>query len=305
MPSVGLASDIAAFYSAQSAFSDPGGWAARFDGLGADPAELARIARGLMIHRLEGGIFGVDIPVDRLHDDAETRYVDDILRIVVDRDPAPLDRPRAPGDRFVGVCRDFALLHCALLRHAGVPARVRYGFANYFDSTGFHHDHMVTEYWDGDTARWRLADAQLADPVVATAHRIDFDPMDVPREDFLVAGKAWRAVRARRAHPASFGVAPGTPLHGEWFVVGCVRIDLAAVNRVESLLWDVWGAGAGSDAEMTDEIRALYDEVAVVTGDDVPFAAARALFAGHDGLRTPASVLSLAPFNGPVEVALR
>jgi hypothetical protein len=305
MPGVGLASDIATFYSTQSAFSDPGDYAPRFDGLGTDPAGLARIVRGLMIHRLEGGIFGVDIPVDRLHDDAETRYVDDILRIIVGRDPAPLDQPRPPAARFVGVCRDFALSHCALLRHAGVPARVRYGFADYFGPAGFHGDHMVTEYWDDNTAEWRLADSQLADPLVTTAHRIDFDPMDVPRDRFLVAGKAWRAIRAGRADPALFGVGPGTPLHGEWFVVGSVRLDLAALNRVETLLWDVWGIGAGSDAEMTDEIRVLYDEVALVTGDDVPFATVRALFAEHDGLRTPASVLSLAPFNGPVEVALR
>lgn len=304
MTTVGLASDIAAFYSTQSAFSDPGDRASRFDGLATDPADLATIARGLMIHRLEGGVFGFDIPVDRLHNDAETRYVDDILRIVVDRDPAPLDRPRAPGDRFVGVCRDFALLHCSLLRHAGVPARVRYGFADYFGSAGFHADHMVTEFWD-DTHGWRLADAQLADPVVTAAHGIDFDPMDVPRDRFLVAGTAWQAIRAGRVDPASFGVAPGTPLCGEWFAAGGVRVDLAALNRIETLLWDVWGIGAGSDAEMTDAIRDLYDEAALTTGDDVPFAEARALFSGHDGLRTPASVLSLAPFNGPSQVVLR
>lgn len=86
-----------------------------------------------MIHRVEGDLFAYDIPVHRLHD-AETRYFDAILTIISERNPAPLTQPREPGDRFVGVCRDFALLLCSFLRHAGVPARLRSGFADYFGS---------------------------------------------------------------------------------------------------------------------------------------------------------------------------
>ncbi|MDX6355010.1 MAG: hypothetical protein QOF98_1913, partial [Streptomyces sp.] len=48
-----------------------------------------------------------------------------------------------------------------------------------------------------------------------------------------------------------------------------------------------------------------YDEAAQVSGDDVPFDAARRLFTGNDLLRTPATVLSYAPFNGPRQVTLR
>jgi hypothetical protein len=99
MVSVGLDSEIAVFHASQSAFSDPGVYASRFDSLSSDPTDLARVARGLMIHRLEGGLFGVDLPVGRLHDDAETRHLDDILHIILDRDSAPLDQPRRPGDR--------------------------------------------------------------------------------------------------------------------------------------------------------------------------------------------------------------
>ena len=101
-----------------------------------------------MVHRLEGDLFQYAIPRDRLHNDAETRYIDDILRIVIARNDAPLSRRREPGERFVGICRDFALLHCSFLRHVGIPARIRSGFADYFGEDGFHFDHVVTEYWD-------------------------------------------------------------------------------------------------------------------------------------------------------------
>ncbi|WP_416983206.1 transglutaminase-like domain-containing protein [Streptomyces sp. T028] len=299
------------FYTAQSAFSDPGDLADRYTDLPRDPARLARITRDVMIHRLEGDLFAHTHPVDRLHNDAETRYIDDILRIVVDRDPAPLTERRTPADRFVGVCRDFALLFCSLLRHTGVPARIRSGFADYFGTDGsdsfrgFHYDHVVTEYWDEERRAWRLADAQL----VGGPWTVDFDPMDVPRDRFLVAGRAWRAIRAGTADPRTFGLHPPEegPLCGERFVAGNVRLDLAALNKVETLLWDIWGADEGDfDQPLPEAVHALYDRAARVTADDeVSFDAARELFAREDGLRTPASVLCLAPYNGPSRVTLR
>jgi hypothetical protein len=305
MPPARLEPDAAAFYTAQSSFSAPGALAWCYDELPTDPAELARVTRGLMIHRLEGDLFDYGIPRDRLHDDAETRYVDDILAVITARNNAPLTRRREPGDRFVGVCRDFALLYCSFLRHAGVPARLRSGFADYFGTTGFHGDHVVTEYWDGEHG-WLLADPQLADPLITDAFAVDFDPMDVPRDRFLVAGAAWQIIRAGGADPKAFGIPlPDRPLVGEWFVVGDVRLDLAALNKMETLLWDVWGAGAGNDEELTDTVRELYDQVAAMTGGDVPFKAARRMFTGNENLRTPKTVLSLAPFNGPRKVTLR
>ncbi|MGW6008002.1 transglutaminase-like domain-containing protein [Streptomyces sp. NPDC055210] len=255
MPSARLAPDTAAFYAAQSAFSDPNDLAPLYADLPNDPAQLACIARNLMIHRSEGEPFGCAIPQDRLHNDAETRYLDDILRIIIERDAAPLTQRRDVRDRFVGVCRDFALLYCSFLRHAGTPARLRTGFADYFDSNGFHSDHVVTEY---------------ADP------------------------------KAFGLHPPQEG-----PMCGEWFVAHDIRIDLAALNKVETLLWDTWGTEPDSDEKMTDTIRALCDQVSLVTSDYVPFDAARTLFTQNDGLRTSRTVLSLTPFNGPREVTLR
>lgn len=299
----GLGAAEAAYYSSQSPFSDPGELVGAYDGLPADAGALARIVRDLLIHRTESGQWGVPVAEDRMRNDAETRYVDGILRLITERDARPLTCPRAYGDRFVGICRDFTLLHVSMLRHLGVPARLRSGFVDYFATDGFHWDHVVTEFWDAGRGAWRLADAQITDPA---RHPLDFDPTDVPRDRFLTAGQAWQRIRAGEADPAMFGLAlEDRPMVGEWFVAGDIRLDLAALNRTETLLWDIWGVGAGSDDGMTDEIRALYDRAAAVTAHEPDFAATRALFAAEDGLRTPRTVLSLAPLNGPAQVTLR
>jgi hypothetical protein len=296
------------FHAAHSTFSDPGELAHHYAGLPRDPARLARVARDLLIHRGEGDLFGHTHPEDRLHDDAETRYIDDIVRIVVARDDAPLTERRAPGDRFVGTCRDFALLHCSFLRHHGVPARIRSGFADYFRSDGFHFDHVVTEYRDDRRGTWLLADPQLADPALHHAWDVDFDPMDVPRDRFLVAGEAWQAIREGGADQRTFGLHPPEegPFWGERFVAGNIRLDLAALNKVETLLWDVWGEDEGEPGEpLPESSRAFYDRVAPVVSGDVSFEAARKLFTEDDVLRTPRTVTCYAPFNGPSLVTLR
>ena len=137
-------------------------------------------------------------------------------------------------------------------------------------------------------------------------HPVGFDPRDVPRDRFLVAGRAWQLIRAGRADAKQFGLKlPDGELVGEWFVAGNIRLDLSSVNKVEMLLWDIWGLGAGADGDMTDEIHDLYDLAARVADDEIVFEAARTLFAENAGLRTPSTVLSLAPFNGPHEVTLR
>ena len=300
MPAARLAPEEFAFYTTQSPVSDPGALAERYAGLPDDPRELALVVRRLMIHRLEGGLFDFPIAEDRLHNDAETRYVDEILKLIVERSDAPLGDPHPFADRFVGICRDFALLLCSFLRAKGVPARIRSGFADYFGTERFHSDHVVTEYWDAERG-WLFADAQVME-----GHVVDFDPLNVPRERFLVAGKAWQLIRAGEADPKTFGLwLPDGGLLGEWFVAGNIRLDLSAVNKVETLLWDIWGIGAGGDEDMTDEIHDLYDLAARVVEDEIVFEAARTLFAENAGLRTPATVLSLAQFNGPHEVTLR
>jgi hypothetical protein len=164
---------------------------------------------------------------------------------------------------------------------------------------------MISEYWD-DAHGWCLADPQLTDPLIADQFSIDFDPMNIPRDRFLVAGAAWRMVRAGEADPKTFGLRfPDQVLSGENFVAGNLLLDIAALNKAETLVWDIWGAIADIDHGITDADRELYDQIATVTAEDGNFDQVRTMFLQNDRLRVPEKVLSLAPYNGPREVTLR
>lgn len=273
-------------------YSDPGD--PDIGGLPRDAGELARLVRGLMIHRGEGELLGYDIPRERLRQDAESRYVTGILRILRERSDRPLTEPRACGERFVGTCRDFALLHVSLLRATGTPARVRGGFGTYF-ADGFHEDHWVSEYRLPDGS-WRLVDPQVLHP----GYDLDFDPLDVPRDRFLVAGDAWRACREGRADPLTFGVSWIDRIRGLWYVRLAVLHDLAALNGVEVLPWDGWGPEILDDASLTGEQCALID--AVARADDER--EVRRLYA-DPRLAVPDAVTSYTTYGGVRQVTLR
>ena len=86
----------------------------------------------------------------------------------------------------------------------GVAARARCGFGAYFEKGKFI-DHWVTEYWNESQQRWVLVDAQL-DQRQRELFGIAFDPLDVPRDQFLVAGDAWQLCRGGKADPGAFGI---------------------------------------------------------------------------------------------------
>jgi Transglutaminase-like superfamily len=231
-------------YARQSPYSDPGRYTPLLDGLPTDVGELAAVARNVIVHYWASGLTFTD---ERL---AETDQR---------RNTAPLRAPRPDTERIAGCCRDFTLLTVAALRHQGVPARSRVGFAGYLDPT-FHYDHVVVDYWNGE--RWVYVDAML-DPA-----QWPFDPADIPRPVgarpepplFATAAQVWSAYRAG-TDVDSYGVGPDLPLRGGWFVGAYVLQELAHRQREELLLWDVWGAMPGpsgdGDTELIDEVAAL------------------------------------------------
>ncbi len=227
-----------------------------FPGLPRGPAALASVVQGLLMHEHLAPSYGLELS-DAQHAEAHLRSVDGMLESIAARDPAPLAKARPPAARQVGVCRHFTLLHATMLRDQGVPARARSGFGAYF-AAGKYYDHWVTEYWKAAETRWVLVDAQL-DAHQRALFKVDFDPLDVPRDQFLVAGEAWRRCRTGRADPADFGI---LGMHGLWFIASNVIRDLAALNDRVMLPWDVWGVMTASDSELD---LGLIDRLAALT----------------------------------------
>ncbi|MFO1080118.1 MAG: transglutaminase domain-containing protein [Reyranellaceae bacterium] len=236
--------------------TDPGAAAALLDGLPADAAALAAVVQGLLIHQHIAPAYGVALTAAQ-QDEPHLRPVAALLEHLTATDPRPLHAARPPEQRLAAVCRHFTVLHVALLRRHGLAARARCGFAAYFEPGQFV-DHWVSEYWHEAAARWVLADAQL-DARQCEIFGIDFDPLDVPRDRFLVAGEAWRRCRAGEADPQAFGI---LDLRGPWFVAGNVVRDVAALNNREMLPWDVWGAMPRADEAIDEK---LFDRLAEIS----------------------------------------
>ena len=267
-----------------------------------DLASLCGIVQGVLIHR-DIAPFLYDLKLtEAQREDGHLRPIAQMLTRIHELDPRPLTTAREYGKRLPGVCRHFSLMLCAILRQQGIPARPRCGFGAYF-TPGKFEDHWVCEYWNAGEKRWVLVDAQL-DAIQRKAMNIAFNPIDVPRNRFIIAGDAWQRCRSGRADPAAFGLTYAN-LSGLWFVAGNVIRDLASLNRMEMLPWDVWGLMEMNDAALTEEKKSLLDKVAALTlaGDNEnTFAEMRAIYESDNRLRVPPVVFN-ALRNAPERVA--
>jgi hypothetical protein len=284
------------FYTRPAAMTSGGKYAPMFNELPNDVVGLARIVQGLLLHEHAAPVYGVTL-VDKRRREVHLRSVERMLDCLLAHNDQPLSVARQLDARLVGNCRHFTVLLVAMLRSKGVPARARGGFGAYF-KRGHFYDHWVCEYWNATDARWVRADAQL-DDVQRAELQVNFDPLDVPHDRFLIAGDAWAHCRTGKGDPSKFGI---FDMNGPWFIAGNLVRDVAALNKVEMLPWDVWGAMPQPDESLTDEQRAFFDRLAALTrAPDSTFTELRALYEGDDRLRIPGTVFN-AILNRPEAV---
>lgn len=251
------------YFSRPGPISDPGEYAGLLDGMPADIGELCRIVQGTTVHIFWAERYGLKLTPER-QSEVQLRTLQRRLSRTLELDPRPLTQARPLDSRIVGNCRDFSLLLVSILRHQGIPARARCGFGAYFFPNHFE-DHWVAEYWNVAQARWILVDAQL-DAFQCDVMKVPFDPLDVPRDQFIVGGRAWQMCRCGQADPDSFGI---FDMHGLGFVRGDFVRDVAALNKIELLPWDCWGLIEKSVENDPDDLKFL-DALADLTCTDVP-----------------------------------
>ena len=267
--------------------TSPGKFEALLRAIPRELPELVRAIQGLQIHEYMLGCYGVTVPEERKRE-SHVRRLDHMLSVLHARDARPLDVARPPAERNIGVCRHFTVLLVAALRAHGYAARARVGFGSYLNPPRFE-DHWVGEYWSERESRWVLVDAQL-DAVQRSAMKVDFDPLDVPRDRFVVAHDAWTRCRRGDVDAARFGFSPAG-LIGLWFIGASLIRDAAALHGYELLPWDVWGAMTKPNAALTPAELAFYDRLARLTAaPDEHARELRALFDEGDGLKPGSTV---------------
>jgi hypothetical protein len=234
--------------------------------------------------------------------EVDLRYADAMFGRLLDMGTPRLSRDRPPEERLPGCCRDFAVLFVSMARHKGIPARVRVGYATYFKS-GWYLDHVIAEVWSSGEKRWRLVEPEITGSVVA---RVGFDPLDVPRDQFVTGPLAWIAARSGRIDPERFVVAPDLeiPYTRGWLSLRHhVVQDLAALNKAEMLVWDQWGILNEDDplfhANEVDELAH-----AIAEPNCAPTTVSE--WSRKEGFQIPSTVTSYSPTReSPLEVDVR
>jgi hypothetical protein len=130
------------------------------DGLPTAIPDLVKVVQGLIIHPV--AVERQGLPPDEATPE-QVRFVADMLQHIVDRSSAPLTTAREPSRRLQSNCRTSAVLLVAMLRHQGVPARKRTGFARYIN-----YIHEIAEYRDAGGDMWVLVDPDVPAEVQST-----------------------------------------------------------------------------------------------------------------------------------------
>jgi hypothetical protein len=282
--------EVLNFYTEPSALTSPGRHAEAFGALPNDPVALARIVQGLVLHKYMAHAYSVEVTPGR-DSEAHTRRVESMLEQILALDDRPLPALRTPEKRLFGVCGHFTSMLVAMLRAKGIPARERAGFGAYFNAPYFE-EHVLCEYWNADDGRWIFLDTQFD----ATWHaelKIDHDAFDVPRDRFLTAGAAWNLCRSGKGDPNLFGIFQGNR-RGLWFIAAELIRDVAALNKMEVLVWDVWGAMPKSDTRFDAALLKYFDQLAALTHDpDASFDDLMTLYRYDHGVQVPPVVFNV------------
>jgi hypothetical protein len=277
------------FYAQPGAMTGTRRHAQALEKLPSDVGALAEVIQGLAIHQYMAEAYGFKVPETRKAE-SHIRAADRILDQILALDDRPLSTARPPEKRVVGVCHHFALLMTAMLQAKDIPARYRCGFGAYFNPPWFE-DHVLCEYWNADEARWIQVDPQL-DAVWRNALKFEFDPLDVPRDQFLQTTDAWTRCRGGTADPKTFGIFVGDQ-RGLWFIAASLIRDVAALGKVEMLPWDCWGMMPHPGQTLDAGQLAFFDRLAALTATpDATFDELHVLCQKDDRVRVPKAVFN-------------
>ncbi len=180
-----------------------------------DVRELGLLLRKNFIHRttLAAGNVGTNadlkygdmtkVPWYRQAEDDNLATTAAMLAEFFRRDQNGLTMDRKVEDKVVLTCRYVSILMASILKAKTIPARVRAGFAGYFEGEKVAWDHWITQYWNKTEDRWITMD------VDGSLHRTGFDMYDIPEGKFEWSADAWLAVREKRRDGSYFNNAGG------------------------------------------------------------------------------------------------
>lgn len=209
------------FYCQFSQYTDPGLYGPVVKKtLPDDVREIGLLVRKSLIHRmtLKNGNTGSNadlrygdmtkVPWYRQAEDDVFITAAAMLAELYRRDNRGLVLDRAPENKLILTCRFTSILVASLLKIKGIPARVRSGFAPYFQVEGLPEgkcdDHWINQYWSQPEKRWVTIDV---DGSLEDYAKLNF--YDIPEGKFDFSANAWLKARRGKINPDHFHNAGG------------------------------------------------------------------------------------------------
>ena len=243
-----------AWYQHYGPYTDPGAYVIAFADLPEDLGALCTRIKAQLIHPVADlPQYQHRLPKGRENEDPNYPTVNALLAGLYARDPRGLVADRPPEHRLVVSCRYHALLLAAILKHRGIPVRIRYGFASYLAplAPGRHIYHVICEVWNPDEQRWMLVDP-------------DRNMVDFPRTQFAFAWEVWQQYCRDDLNPAFYGVADWWGAHP---ILDVLCHDMAAVLGHEHVYWEHPPVSSNPQmnvAQLPDEQLEVLNHLAVL-----------------------------------------
>ena len=238
-----------------SRYTDPGEFASLYDGLPESLDELCSLIKKQLIHPFDADKFAGKLPKNRTFEDREYPTVALMLEELSRRDKRGLTASREPGDRLVVACVHHSMLLASILRHRGVPVRVRAGFATYIGGRkDLRVSHVVCEVCDRERSEWILVDP-------------DRERVDFPRDEFEFAYDTWARLREGDLGEAKYISRYGNV---DRVTVHLLCHDLSYVTGAEEIYWEDPPVVTGieeSIADLSDDERRVLDRIAALLVD--------------------------------------
>jgi sulfatase modifying factor 1 len=206
--------DLLNFYRQYSSFTDPGEYKYLYKNLPDSLPELCHLIKSQFIHPFaELPQYRDQIPEERGDESVKYPTVKSILEGLLAYDSRGLVNDRKPKDRLILGCRHSAILLASILKHRGIPARLRAGHATYL-IPDFHTSHTICEVWNEKDKRWMLVDPDMG--------KVDFS-----RDEFDFSNDAWLKLQKKEIDPNLFGMPGQYP--GVISIMAKVCTDLAFI----------------------------------------------------------------------------
>ncbi|MCD4819463.1 MAG: hypothetical protein K8S23_12295 [Candidatus Cloacimonetes bacterium] len=206
------------FYRQYSSFTDPGEYEYLYENLPDSLPELCSLIKSQFIHPYaELPKYREIIPKERWNESVRYPTVKSVLEVLLSYDSSGLVKERKPEDRLVLGCRHNAILLASILKHRGIPVRIRLGHVTYL-KPGFHLSHTICEVWNKSNQCWMLVDPSTV--------MVDFS-----RDKFDFSNELWLKMQNGEIDPDQYGF-PGR-YSGLVSILGKVCPDLASILGTE------------------------------------------------------------------------